>query len=180
MTPSGTQLVRDIREPLFDTYTIAKNTAMPLRIILFGNPSTSGVGATKPEVTNLTMVGQLPNPEHHDVYTVMVDFINMLAADVMGICQAYVLRVAVSGRNLLTLPLHVSTPFDLVNTIASDIIPFAQVKVDLPEDYKISIDNGAPFYAEFVGSTAYSTVNTNGQGAYIRVKLDGVHTVMVS
>lgn len=180
MNPQNSQLVRDIREALYDTYTVAKNTAMPLRIVLFGDPSKSGVGSTKPEQTNLTKVGELPNPEHHDVYSVHVEFTGMLAADIIGIAKSYVLKVKVSGRELLTTPITPTEEPKTVTTIASDLIMSARFKVELPEDYKIEIQNGAPFSAELVGSTAYTTVDTNGTGAHIRVKLDGVHTVLVS
>jgi hypothetical protein len=176
VNPQNSQLVRDIREPLFDTYTIAKNTAMPLRIVLFGDTAKSGVGSTKPEQTNLTKVGELPNPEHHDVYSVIVEFLGMLAAGIIGISKSYVLKVKVSGRELLTTPITPTEEPKTVATIASDIILNARFKIDLPEDYKIEIQHGAPFSAELVGSTAYTPVDTNGQGAHIRVKLDGVHT----
>jgi hypothetical protein len=181
MDPNNSQLVRDIRESLYDTYSVAKTTAMPLRIILFGDPSNSGVGQTKPERTNLTQVGQLPNPESHNVYAVIVEFVGMLASDIIGICQSYVLQVAVNGRPMLTMPL---TPTDstgkVIATVASDIILSASARIDLPEDYKIEIQAGAPFMATLIGSTAWTTVTTNGVGAFLRVRLDGVHTVAVN
>jgi hypothetical protein len=181
MDPNNSQLVRDIREAIYDTYQCAKEITMPLRIILFGNPATSGVGATAPQLTNMTMVGQLPNPENQDIYSVIVEFIGMLASDIVGIAQAYVLQVIVSGRPLLTMPLTPTDTADrVISTIASDVIMNASARVDFAEDYKIEIQNGAPFSVSLLSSTGYTTATTNGLGAFIRVKLDGVHTVPVN
>ena len=171
MTPN--QLVRDIRESIFDTVIVAKNTAIGLRKVLFQTPQSSTVG---PETTNMTKAGELPNPEHHDVYRVAVVFTGMLAADIIAVCKAYVLRLVVSGKPLLTMPLEITPEQSkVIATIASD-----EAVVNLPEDYKISIDQGQPFYAELVSSTGFTTTDTNGQGLHLRVLLDGVHTVLVN
>jgi hypothetical protein len=168
---------REVREPLFDTYTVAAATAMPLRVILFGDPSASGVGATKPEQTNLTEIGKLPFPQAHRVYGVRLAFIGMLAADIYGIAKKYVLKLNVSGTTRLTLPLVVSDAPKVIGTVASDIIDHAEVRMDLPEGYAIDLASGQPFFVELVGSVAHTTITTNGLGATIKVMLEGFHTL---
>lgn len=170
----------ELREKLFEVKVVAANTAIGPRVLFFGDTSTSGTGNTAPQTTNLVRVGQLPAPESMDVYSVGVDFTGMLAADIIGVCKNYVLKLFVNGARQLTMPLvPVDAAGKVVSTIASDIIPYAVAKIDLPEEFKILIDQGQPFYAELVSSTGFSTTNTNGQGAHLRVWLDGVHRVAV-
>lgn len=172
------QLVRDKREPIFDTYTLAKKTATPLRIILFGNSSTSGVGNVTPEQTNLTQVGQLGQGESHKVYAVRVKFIGMLAADIISFCEKFVMRIFVDGNEVMRMPLTPNPDNPrVVATIASDIIFSASCEVNLPDGYDFTIQ-GNNFYVDFVSSAGFTTTDTNGQGIYVRVELDGVHSVL--
>lgn len=177
MNPNNSQLVRDIREALYDTVIVAANTAIGTRKVLFQTPQSSTVGA---DATNMTKAGELPAPERMSVYRVAVVFTYMLAADIAAVCKNYVIRVVVGGKSMLISPLVLNQEPKIVATLASDIVLSAVAEVNLPEDFKIEIDQGQPFYVELIATTGVTTVNTNGQGLHARVLLDGVHTVQVN
>ncbi len=170
MNPQNAQLVDERREPLYDTYQTAPLAVLPTSIQMFVTPSGPTVGR---EITNMTAPGTngLPNPEHHDVYSVQVEFTNMNRNDVTAFCSKYAGRLVVSGFPKLTTPL--SLRGDIVNGVND-----ARVQFDLPEDYRIELNQGQPFYWEFVSRTGY-TLTDAALGANIRVKLDGVHTVAI-
>jgi hypothetical protein len=166
-TPNA-QLVDDIREPLYDVFKAAAQSALTTQIQMFVTPKGPAKGI---EETNMTKSGELPVPEEMQVYSVRVVFTDMAIADVIGFCKAYVLRLQISGHPKLTLPLRVEGNF-------SQGINDAKVQIDFPEDFKHQITAGTPFYVEFVSRTGYTLTDT-AKGAHIRVELDGIHTVKV-
>lgn len=167
--------LRFVRESLYDTFTVGAATAMGPRIILFGDPANSGKGATYPELTNMTAVGQLTFPQRMTVYAFRVIFLDMLSSDVQAISKKFVARLWVSGTVRCTLPLTLNETPKIVSTIASDIIVQTEANIDLPDDYSVDIAAGQPFFVELIGSAAYTTQTTNGRGATIRVQLEGLH-----
>lgn len=168
MNPQNVQMVDERREPLYDTYITAAQAVLPTSIQMFVTPRGPNVG---PEITNMTAPGTngLPNPEHHDVYSLIIEFTNMNRNDVVAFCTKYAGRLVLSGFPKITTPL--SLRGDIVNGVND-----ARVQIDLPEEYKIELNQGQPFYLEFVSRTGY-TLTDAALGANIRVKLDGVHTV---
>lgn len=171
MNPANSQLINELREPIYDTYSAAHGAALPTRIVMFATPQGATVG---PEITSMTKAGELPNPERMEVYTVIVESFNSAKADVIGFVMNYALKITVSGKPQLTTPFTVRGDFD-------DFANLAYVRllqVELPEELKIVIEQGQPFTVELVSRTGY-TLTDAALGLFLRVKLDGIHTVPI-
>ena len=171
--------VRAVREALVETYILGANTDVPKKIVLFGDQQNSGQATAYPERTNLSQATTLPHPESLELYRIKVNFVGMLAKDVISFCQKYVMRLYVSGTRRGTFYLTPSDQPRVIATIATDVLTHSTVTIDLPEEFKIDIVSGKPFRVEFESSVGFTTVNSSGLGIFMRVELDGVHGLAI-
>lgn len=170
MNPANAQLVKDVREPLFDTLVLAAG-AMARSISLFVNPQNGGT--IGPELTNMTKSnGELPNPERHQIYGIRVEFLGFTLADAQGVQTNYALKIALNGSPYFHGPISFCPsgsgfPGDISNGVQD-----CRATLQLPEDLKIDWTQGTQIQVTLVSGAGYTMVGTGR----IRVILDGVHT----
>ena len=170
MTSQTTQLVKDVREPIFDTYSYTA-VAQAKTITMFVNPQNgSTIG---PELTNMTKSnGELPNPERHQIYSVRVEFINCSKADAIGFCQNYAIKIALNGSPYMHAPLTFCPQGGGVVGDEFNGIADPRATLQLPEDLKIDWTQGTQVQVQLVSLAGFTPASTGA----IRVWLDGIHT----
>jgi hypothetical protein len=166
----NTQLVKDVREPIFDTLTLAAG-AMAKSIPMFvqaQNGSTIG-----PEITNMTKPnGELPNPERHQIYSIRIELIGFSKADAIGLIQNYAVKVALNGSPYLHAPITFCPQGGGI--VGDEFNGIADPRATLQFEEKLKIDwtQGTQLQFNFVSGAGYTQV----AGGVVRVWLDGVHT----
>jgi hypothetical protein len=171
MNPANAQLVKDVREPIFDTLTLAAG-AMAKSIPMFvqaQNGTTIG-----PEITNMTMPnGQLPNPQRHQIYSVRIELIGFSKADAIGLIQNYAVKVALNGSPYLHAPITFCPQGGGIVGDEFNGIADPRATLQLPEDFKIDWTQGTQLTFQLVSGAGYMQV----AGGVVRVWLDGIHTI---
>lgn len=173
--------VKDLREPLYDTYTAAKTTALATNIQFFATRTKDANGI---QTTNMTRAGELPAPEAHKVYSIRVEFLNTAEADVLGMLLNYAGRLKVSGTEMCTAPLEFfSAGAGLVTPLATSKavqngVADPRATFQIPDGLEIDIEAGNTIVFELISSVGYTLTDAN-LGIVIRVYLDGIHTVPV-
>jgi len=170
MNPANSQLVKDVREPMFDTLTLAAG-AMAKSISMFvqaQNGSTIG-----PEITNMTKTnGELPNPERMQIYSVRVELISFSKADALGLITNYAIKVALNGSPYMHAPLTFCPQGGGIVGDEFNGIADCRATLQFPEDFKIDWTQGTQIQVTLVSGAGYTMVGTG----VIRVWLDGIHT----
>lgn len=173
----------DIQQmPLYDTLTIAANTATPTQQYMFTEPISATKGRSK---TNLTQAGRLEAPKSFLIKAVRVVLgPTMLLADASNLLQNYILRLIVGDKDYQCAGLDFfPAGGGLVSAVGYDGAASATEKTYVSNgiqdprainalDHPITISQGENFRVELEGTT-FTTVST-GPGVWLRVYLDGV------
>jgi hypothetical protein len=175
--------VKELREPLYDTYSVAaaaSPAALPNKIQFFVTGKSSSKGIEK---TNMNDDGKMPSPERISIYAApRLVFIGMIDADVLAIVKSYAVRLTVNGSPLGTYPIEFCAAGGGPNTQnGANTIEAVPV---LAEEFRIDIESGEKFMLELVTEGTPPTptatgASTPGTGVFIRAMLDGVHRLPV-
>lgn len=160
------------REPIYDTYTKTKQTAVVNGTRLFTKGNDQGQALN---VTNLGASGEFPPPERMDVMSIRVYFGDTPKADIIGLCKNLVGRLVVSGKAAFMAPLIYTPAGAGVAGESLNGISDATAIMQFPEGFSIPIETGEKWYFELVGTDYTLTDGTTG--LYLQVWLDGLHSV---
>jgi hypothetical protein len=167
--------LREVREPLYDTYTAAQGATLPATINLFSTGLKDGKTLNQ---TNLDKGGELVSPERATVFGVRVIFFATAEDDIAGILANYALKIQVSGQDQLRSPIELLPACAGISgsTTKTQNGALNAVAFQLPEGFEIDIEGGNIFNVQLVGAAAY--VLTDGTlGVGIKVVLDSLHTL---
>jgi hypothetical protein len=169
--------------PLYDTYVLAANTALPTTIQLFGSRTAAADGINK---TNLKRVSQLDDNERFYLQALRFVPIGMDEEDIVNLMKNYAARLKVGNTIELEAPIEfwaggagLAGVAAASTTATTTTINIRQFSNGVPDpravfgmgDYVIEL-GGATFSVELVGTTFTSI--TTGTGIFLRCYLDGV------
>lgn len=170
------------QSPLYDTYTLAVNTATPAEITWFADVVNTNNKLIQD--TNMQMASQIPQPEEMTVQAIRVVCIGMLNADIKALFKNYRFQFLVNsvvfaeggaeffpgGAGVAKYPAGTGAETEDVNL--NGIADPRAINL-LQPGYEIPLKAGMVFNVVAKGST-FNTTNTAGFGLKIRVYLDGV------
>jgi len=172
------------QSPLYDTYTLAVETAVPTHIIMFADPISPTKG---PELTNMKKSHELPTPEKITVMAMRMVTLGMDEVDLISLMKQYTAQLIVSGKVLLDAPIEFwPGGAGIVGVVAGPTTGVAieewgngvsdpRAIASILPDLRIKIEPGETFSVELFGTTFSTAAATaGGTGVFLRCYLDGI------
>ena len=160
--------VNEFYSPIYDTYKAATTTLLPANIVMFQNPQNQSIG---PELTNMTMSGQLSAGESIDVNAVRIQFLGAAQADIIAIMQAYQVSLVYGGKTVFESTVDMTPGGGGINIAANSGVTDPRSVYTLPANYPILLTSGPSFNFYF---KCGGTPPTTTAALFMRVYFDGL------
>ncbi len=176
--------VRDAQQtPLYDTYSLDKNTATPTEIEFFARQAGGSVGR---QLTNLPKANSVGSGDLFHVLGVRLVCLGMTLKDIIALCKNYTFQFFKNDVKLLEAPpefwpggagvVGAASTTATTTTIQffGNGVPDPRAITSIAPQLEIKLDGGDRFGGKLVGTTFTSENVDDPGGIFIRCYLDGV------